>query len=223
MLVALVTCSRGSTWLPLSVDEYYSLNAITRGLDQHFWELPLIPYYGLLWVWTLGGNASGDLWMRALSVAAIVVTAGLVAASAGRLAGPRAGYLGGIGIALVPSMQELSQLARPYAVGTALAATSTYLLVRLVVSSIPARPTWIFYGIVLALMVIVMPQSAVIMIAHGIFLIYSRSGRGLLRAWFFSLLIVIPVVLSGLILLVFGTYSSMHAWLPSWNKMWNGH
>jgi hypothetical protein len=64
-------------------------------------------------------------------------------------------------------------------------------------------------------MVIVMPQSAVIVIAHGVFLVYSRSSRGLLRSWFFSLLIVIPVVLSGLLLLVLGTYSSMHAWLPS--------
>ena len=214
MLVALVTCLRGSTWLPLSVDEYYSLNAITRGLDQHLWELPLIPYYGLLWVWTFGGNVSGDLWMRGLSVAAIVGTAGLVAASARRLAGPRAGYLGGIGIALVPSMQELSHLARPYAVGTALAASSTYVLVRLVVSPAPARPAWISYGSVLALMVIVMPQSAVIVIAHCIFLVYSRTSRGLLRSWFFSLIIVIPVVVSGLFLLALGTYSSMHAWLP---------
>lgn len=100
VLVTSVTCLRGSTWLPLSVDEYYSLHAVTEGLSQHFWELPLIPYYGLLWAWTLGGSAVSDLWMRGLSIAAIASTAGFVASSAYKIAGRRAAYLAGMGVAL---------------------------------------------------------------------------------------------------------------------------
>ena len=196
------------------MDEYYSLHAVTEGLSQHFWELPLIPYYGLLWAWTLGGSADSDLWMRGLSIAAIASTAGFVASSAHKIAGRRAAYLAGMGVALAASMQELSHIARPYAAGTALAAVSTWLLARCVTRTAPSRRSWLSYGVILAVMVIVMPQAAVVIVAHGIYLIYARSEKLILKDWSLSLLLVVPVVLAGIALLALGPYSAMHAWLP---------
>lgn len=209
--LALAMSMRGITALPLSVDEFYSLHAVTQGLGAHTWELPLLPYYAMLWVWTFGGHVTTDLWLRALSVGAVAVAAMSVAATAYRIRSQKAGYLAALLFASVAAMQQFAQTARPYAVGTAFAGLATYLLVRATQS--PARRRWwVGYCIAILVGTIVMPQSLVVVVAHGVYVSGSRDWR-CVRRWLLSLAGLVPVAVLGLLLMVRGTYAGMHEWL----------
>ena len=139
-VLTLLVAGRGLTTLPLSHDEYYTLYVMNEGLGSQLRDLPLLPYYSRQWISTLGGSWTSDRGLRALPLAAVVAVAVAVAAAAFRVGGRVSGYTAGALVALTAAFQQYGQTARPYAVGAALVAVATYLLVRGVAS--PERKGW---------------------------------------------------------------------------------
>ena len=212
--------ARGITARPLSHDEFYTLQAVTQGLDQHTWEAPLLPYYGLLWLWTGGGVLTTDLWLRALSLASVVVIAATAAAMAARVRNQRAGYLAAVLIALSASIQQYGQFARPYAVGAAGAMVATYCLLRAMTSTQGGR-WWVGYYVSMLFTVIVMPQALAIVVAHGVYVAFTTEGRAVARRWMLAVAGLLPLLVAGVMLMRAGTYSGMHGWLPApaWDQL----
>ena len=99
---------RSLTSRPLSHDEFYSLHAITEGLNQHLWEAPWLPYYAVLDAWTLGGSQTSDTWLRALSAVAIASMVLAVTLIAREISGPRAALVAGILLAIAPASQAFA-------------------------------------------------------------------------------------------------------------------
>jgi len=212
--IALLVTSRGLTALPLSHDEYYTLYVMNRGLGSQIRDLPLLPYYSLQWVSTLGGSWTSDLGLRALPLAAVVVVAASVAATAYRLGGRVSGYTAGALVALTAAFQQYGQTARPYAVGAALVAVATYLLVRGLAS--PERKAWwISYFAALLLAGIVVPQALSILIVHGTYVLVVGRRRAVMAPWLACVGVLLIPIVGGLLLLRFGPYGVMHEWLPA--------
>nr|WP_229791627.1 glycosyltransferase family 39 protein [Micromonospora fulviviridis] len=94
------------------------------------------PYYLLMHGWTaLAGTSPTAL--RLPSALAMAGAAALTARLGDRLAGPRAGLLAGLLLAVLPGTSRYGQEARPYALATLLAVLATLLLVGAL-----RRPTW---------------------------------------------------------------------------------
>jgi mannosyltransferase len=106
----------------------------------------LAPYYLLVRGATEVAGAS-DLVLRLPSLAAMVVTAGLLGSLGRRLGGSRLGVLAGLLFAVLPAASRFAQEARPYAMTAMFATLATYLLVL-----IWDRPTfWRLAGYALAI------------------------------------------------------------------------
>ncbi|WDZ88255.1 glycosyltransferase family 39 protein [Micromonospora cathayae] len=101
------------------------------------------PYYLLLhgWVAVAGDSVTA---LRLPSVLAVAAAAGLTAVLGERLFGRRAGLLGGLLFAVLPSTSRYGQEARPYALATLLAVAATLLLVAALRRPGPAR--WAGYS-----------------------------------------------------------------------------
>ena len=213
-LLTLLVSGRGLTNLPLSHDEYYTLYVMNEGLLSQSRDLPLLPYYGLQWLATLGGAWTSDLGLRALPLVAVVVVAVAVAATAFRLGGRVSGYVAGALVALTAAFQQYGQTARPYAVGAALVAVATYLLIRGMTS--PERKAWWFaYFAVLLLAGVVVPQALAILVVHGTYVLAVGKAKDIVVPWLLAFgALLIPIV-GGLLLLQFGPYGVMHEWLPA--------
>ncbi|MFD2767316.1 glycosyltransferase family 39 protein [Micromonospora eburnea] len=105
------------------------------------------PYYLLLHGWIALAGASPTA-LRLPSALAVAGAAALTARLGERLAGPRAGLLAGLLLAVLPSTSRYGQEARPYALTALLAVAATLLLVGAL-----SRPTWrrwTGYGLVVA-------------------------------------------------------------------------
>jgi mannosyltransferase len=89
----------------------------------------LAPYYVFMHAW-VSVFGDSDIALRAPSVIAMAVSAGLIAHLGGRLAGPRAGALAGLVFAVLPSTSRFAAEARPYAPAVLAAVVATVLLVR---------------------------------------------------------------------------------------------
>lgn len=212
--LTLLAVGRGVTALPLSHDEYYTLYVMERGLGSQIGDLPLLPFYTLEWIATFGGSWTSDLGLRALSLVAVVSVAISVAATAFRLGGRVSGYVAGGLVAFTAAFQQYGQTARPYAVGAALTALSTYLLVRAMAS--PRRKIWfISYFVALLTAGVVMPQSLAVLVAQGAYVIAAGRRREVLIPWLVTLGVLLVPIAGGLLLLRYGPYGAMHAWLPS--------
>ena len=209
--LALVLVFRGLEARPLSVDEFYTLHALVHGLPDHMWEAPLIPYYSLMWLWTLGGQHLGDAWLRSLTVLASIVTAAATCLTAQHLAGRRAAYASGVLVAVNPALQAYGLDARPYAVGMAIFSFATYTFVRGFQTN--RNVWWIAYTCLVVAGIAVMPQGAVILVVHGCYLIFTRCKKAIVFKWASSLVVVAPMLLIGAALIGKGSYQSMHEWV----------
>lgn len=72
-------------------------------------------YFMALHTWLAGGG-SGEVFLRALSVLAMIAAAGVAFDAARRLGGARAGWLASAFVLLAPASLALAGLARPYAI-----------------------------------------------------------------------------------------------------------
>lgn len=72
-------------------------------------------YFMALHTWLTGGG-SGEVFLRALSLVAMLAAAGVAFDAARRLGGARAGWLAGAFVLLAPGSLALAGLARPYAI-----------------------------------------------------------------------------------------------------------
>ena len=115
----------------------------------------------------------------------------MVALIGRRLISPRAGLLAGLLFAVLPETTRYGQEARSYALVTALAATASYLLVRVLDAGAgpaaaqrrPARRRWLLgYGLVLAALGLVNFFALTLIPAHALTVwLARRKDRGRAR------------------------------------------
>ncbi|MGW6742400.1 glycosyltransferase family 39 protein [Streptomyces sp. NPDC055025] len=123
----------------------------------------------------------GLLTLRIPSVLSIAVAAAFVGLIGRRLAGVRAGVLGGTVFALVPDIQMYAQEGRSYAMVCALVACSTYLLVRSLDSS--SGMCWALYALVNLTAVWLHEFAVLALLAHGVSVAVTRPGPRNGRSW----------------------------------------
>ncbi len=194
-LTALALCLRGLTSQPLSHDEFYSLHAIKSGLDEHLFEIPWLPYYGVLWAWSWGGSFAADYWLRLLSAFAMAGVAMLAAAIGMRLHSSTAGLAAGLLVALNPAIQRFGQDARAYALGALLFAGATYFLVAGMTDD--RKRTWLAYALLMATGTLITPFGLAVLPAHGVILwLYGVRGA-CLRRWAIACAPALPIAAVG--------------------------
>jgi mannosyltransferase len=134
-------------------DEVATWSAADRSLAE-LWrlagtiDLVALPYYLFMHAW-IGTFGDSVFALRLPSVLAMAGAAGVVTLLGGRLYGVRAGVLGGLLFAVVPSVSRYGQEARGYAFATLFAALAT-LLVTIAVDR-PGRAR-IGYGVAVLLL-----------------------------------------------------------------------
>lgn len=212
--LALAVSLRGITATPLSHDEFYSLNAVTEGIDEHLWEAPWIPYYAFLWVWTGAGNLTTDFWMRLASVLAIVGLAITVAVIAKNLLNRWAGLAAGLIVAVSPASQKFALQARVYALAAFLFTLALYFLIKAIAAN--QKKSWVLYSITMVIAGILAPFGLVVLIGHFIILITTNNhDPQTFKRWLIS---CIPLII--LLLVGFGTirmFSQFHGFAPTPN------
>jgi len=200
---------RGISARPLSHDEFYTLHAINEGLDQHYWEMPWIPYYWVMSQWTVGGLWVGDTWLRASSALVSIGTVALVALLGKRVSNRLTGFLAGVLMALVPSTQFFAHEARPYALGAFLFTAATLCLAHALHQK--AWRPWILYGVVMLLGAAVFPIGLVVLPTH-LLLVLAAQSRTVINRWLLSLTLVVPALAFHLLYLP--SSSESKAWAP---------
>jgi mannosyltransferase len=147
-------------------------------------------YYLLLHVlFRLGGPSPALL--RAPSVLAVTAAAWCVAATARRLAGPRAGLLAGLSWACVPLVSRYAQEGRSFALVSAAVAASAYLLVRAVQASEEARRTevpgaagwWTAYAAAVVVAGLLNVMALLSVPAFAVTMALWRPSRGTVLGW----------------------------------------
>jgi mannosyltransferase len=134
-------------------------------------------YYLMMWpiAHVLG---TGALVLRLPSAVAIAVGAVAVAATGRRLISPWAGLAAGLIYAVLPAVSWYGQDVRSYAMVMAVAAISTYFLVR-ILSTEPARQRhWIiWYGASIAALGILNIFGLLLVVAHALTIALYGRGR----------------------------------------------
>jgi mannosyltransferase len=173
----------GITRPALWTDEFATWGMATASWDRmwgvlRYLDAVIAPYYLLVRAGTalLGGS---DLALRLPSLAAMVLAAGLVGSLGRRLAGPRAGILAGLLLAVLPAASRFAQEARPYAMTALLAVAATYLLVL----STERATFWRLAGYALAVTALGLMHvvALLLLLAHG--WIVVAWHRPLLARW----------------------------------------
>ncbi|MFI6822012.1 hypothetical protein ACIBJE_13815 [Micromonospora sp. NPDC050187] len=143
-------------------------------------DATVAPYYLLLhgWVAVFGDSVTA---LRAPSVLAVTGAAGLTAVLGERLFGFRAGQLGGLLFAVLPSTSRYGQEARPYALATLLAVAATVLLVTALRR--PGRGRWAAYAAVVTALGLAHLVALTLLAAHALAV---RGGAA--RRWLLALL-----------------------------------
>ncbi len=204
-------------------DEAATIAAIKRPLGDLIRMLASVDavhgaYYLMMWpiAHVLG---TGALVLRLPSAVAVAVGAAAVAATGRRLISPWAGLSAGLIFAVLPVVSRYGQEVRSYAMVMAVAAISSYLLVR-ILGAEPARERrWIiWYGVSVAVLGILNIFGLLLVPAHAITI--ALHGRGRFKDPAFRRLRVgwVVAVAAGLViaspLLVFGwTQRGQIAWL----------
>jgi mannosyltransferase len=182
--VAFIVCLWGITAPSYWRDEAATISAVKRPLGDLIAMLGNVDavhgaYYLMMWPieHVLG---SGVLVLRLPSAIAIAVGAAAVAATARRLISPWAGLAAGLLYALLPATSRYGQEARSYAMVMALAAISSYLLVRVLGASPARQRRWLAgYGASLAVLGILNIFGLLLIPAHAVTIaLYGRRGVG---------------------------------------------
>ncbi|MFI6229375.1 glycosyltransferase family 39 protein [Micromonospora echinospora] len=194
-LLTLVVTATGVGYAQPWRDELATWSAATRPLPDlarlaATVDATVAPYYLLLHGWTavFGDSVTA---LRAPSVLAVTGAAGLTAVLGERLFGTRAGQLGGLLFAVLPSTSRYGQEARPYALATLLAVAATVLLVT--VLRRPGRGRWAAYAAVVAALGLTHLVALALLAAHAL------AARGAVRRWLLALvpaaLVAVPLAL----------------------------
>ncbi|WP_285788966.1 glycosyltransferase family 39 protein [Micromonospora sp. NBRC 101691] len=194
-LLALVVTSTGVGYAQPWRDELATWSAATRPLPDlarlaATVDATVAPYYLLLhgWVAVFGDSVTA---LRAPSVLAVTGAAGLTAVLGERLFGTRAGRLGGLLFAVLPSTSRYGQEARPYALATLLAVAATVLLVTALRR--PGRGRWAAYAAVVTALGLTHLVALTLLAAHAL------AVRGAVRRWLLALvpaaLVAVPLAL----------------------------
>jgi mannosyltransferase len=154
-------------------DEAATLTAVRRPFGELLRMLGHVDavhgaYYVITWplVRLLG---PGELVTRLPSALAMAGAAAAVAALGRRLVSPRAGLAAGLTFAVLPQVSLYAQDAREYAIVTALAAVSSYLLVRAMSAAGRRRPGWLAgYAAGVGLMGLLSVLSLLLVAAHAV-------------------------------------------------------
>ncbi len=194
-LLALVVTSTGVGYAQPWRDELATWSAATRPLPDlarlaATVDATVAPYYLLLhgWVAVFGDSVTA---LRVPSVLAVTGAAGLTAVLGERLFGTRAGRLGGLLFAVLPSTSRYGQEARPYALATLLAVAATVLLVTALRR--PGRGWWTAYAAVVTALGLTHLVALTLLAAHAL------AVRGAVRRWLLALvpaaLVAVPLAL----------------------------
>jgi mannosyltransferase len=193
------------------IDEMTTIEALVHGLPRHLGEAPLLPYYALLWVWSLGGNMTTIEWLRLPSVLSLVVMACCVAHTARLLGTRRAGFVAGMIVALAPGLARYGHEARTYAVAAGVMSIATLALVVAVQSK--SQRWWVVHGLSVGAAAVILPVSLAAVPAYAVILGGLSGGRGTWRAWSLCMMWVVPVVaLEVSLALIFD--EALRGWLP---------
>ncbi|WP_088288130.1 glycosyltransferase family 39 protein [Kineosporia sp. A_224] len=132
-------------------------------------------YYGLMHVWTAVFGTSA-VSLRLPSVLATAAAAALLAVLGARLAGRRAGLVAGLLLAVVPSVSQYADDARPYALVLAVAVGATLALVDAV--DRPGRWLWVRYAALVALLGALQVTATLLVLAHACVVATGALGTG---------------------------------------------
>jgi mannosyltransferase len=180
--VAFVLCLWGMTTPSYWRDEAATIAAIKRPLGDLIAMLGNVDavhgaYYLMMWPieHVLG---SGELVLRLPSAVAVAVGAAAVAASARRLISPWAGLSAGLLYALLPVTSRFGQEVRSYAMVMAVAAISSYLLIRVLGAELARQRRWLAgYGASIAVLGILNIFGLLLIPAHIVTVaLYGRRG-----------------------------------------------
>ncbi|MGW1073201.1 glycosyltransferase family 39 protein [Streptomyces sp. NPDC002537] len=171
---------RGTMWR----DESATFQVARRSLPE-MWRLlgsidAVHGLYYLLMHAVLAVRAD-EIALRLPSVAAAAATAGLVGAIGSRLARPRVGLWAGLLYATTPFVSHYAQEGRSYALVAAGAALATWLLVRAVEDG--GRGRWAGYGAAVAVTALLHEFAILLLAAHVLTLLVSRTPARTWRAW----------------------------------------
>ena len=198
-------------------DEAYSVEIARLPWPDFFhilWfrEANMSLYYLLLRFWLHLG--SGEAWIRGLSVLVSVATVPLMVALGRRLFGRGAGLLAAWLLAINAYDIRYAQEARSYALVVFLCVLATWLLVRNIQE--PASARWGAYAAVCVLVVYSHFFGALVVVAHGVALLFLPRGevpwRALLRKMLWFVYLMIPVEF-----FVMTTGAGPVGWIPPTN------
>jgi mannosyltransferase len=136
-------------------------------------------YYLMMWpiAHVLG---TGALVLRLPSAVAVAVGAAAVAGTGRRLISPWAGLSAGLIFAVLPAVSWYGQDVRSYAMVMAVAAISTYFLVRILSAEAAQQRRWlIWYGASIATLGILNIFGLLLVVAHAVTI--ALHGRGRLK------------------------------------------
>jgi mannosyltransferase len=161
------------------------------------------PYYVVAKVWT-GIAGTSPVALRAPSLVAMAVAAGLLTVLGTRLRGRRVGLLAGVTFALVPSSSRYAQEARPYAFAILFAVLCTLLLVRYL--DRPGTATGLGYAVCVALLGAAHVIALLLLLAHAV---VARQRLARWAAWIgLGVLPVLPLLWLGY------RQSGQVSWIP---------
>lgn len=158
-------------------NEYATWHAISLNLTDlrrllGFTDLVHTEYYLLMrGVTAVFGDS--PLVLRAPSIIAMVIAAGLVTLIGRRLWDTPAGLIAGLLFAALPAVTRYAQEARSYALVTMGVALATWLLLRALER--PTNTRWTLYGFVLALTGLLHFVAFMVLAAH-MYLVYARRS-----------------------------------------------
>ena len=159
---------------------------------------PFPLYYALLHLWARLGD--GEFSLRLLSALAGALTVPFLYAQVKHFWGASAARWAGLLLAISPLHVWYSQEARMYALGTLWAAMASWAFLRAWAK--PALKWWGLYVLLSALALYTFYYAALVLVAHGLFLLYtvwrSRSGGVTLRAWLLAQVALALLFLPGL-------------------------
>lgn len=205
-------------------DELVTADAVENGLSglfDHSWEYPLVPYYALMYVWTLGGTLNTDWWMRGLSVVFAIGAVIFTAVSGKAIHSRRVGFTAAFVVAISPWMAYYSQNARSYTLGAMLVAASTYFAIRGTLRA-HQRVWWPYAGL-LCLAAVFMQAALIVLVVHPVVFALWKEDHEWLRPWLRSALVATPLTVVSLLMYA-NKGADMHGWLaaPNVSALWKG-
>ncbi|AVT34461.1 hypothetical protein C6361_14430 [Plantactinospora sp. BC1] len=198
LLVTAVQLDRAPLWR----DELATWSAASRPLPDLLRLVGTIdavngPYYLLMHGW-LAVAGDSVLALRLPSALAMAGAAALTSVLGARLFGRRAGLLGGLLFAILPSTSRYGQEARPYALVTLLAVLATLLLCRAL--SRPGPPRWAGYAAAVAGLGLANLFAVSLVVGHALAVLPVRRDRVRLP-WLVAVavagLLLVPLALLG--------------------------